>query len=38
VLALTVPEAGVEGPTIRARLDEKRNKLNALIKDFKRPN
>ena len=38
VLALTVPEAGVKGSSMRARLDERRNKLNSLIKGFKRPN
>ena len=34
VLALTVPEAGVQGP-IRERVDARRNKLNDLIKGYK---
>ncbi|KAK4153553.1 SGNH hydrolase-type esterase domain-containing protein [Chaetomidium leptoderma] len=35
VLALTVPEAGVNG-RMRERIDAKRNKLNDLIKGYKR--
>ncbi|KAK4034061.1 SGNH hydrolase-type esterase domain-containing protein [Parachaetomium inaequale] len=35
VLALTVPEAGIKGK-IRERIDAKRDKLNALIKGYKR--
>lgn len=37
VLALTVPEAGLEGAT-RERIDVRRNKLNDLIKGYKREN
>ncbi|KAL2262307.1 hypothetical protein VTK26DRAFT_1811 [Humicola hyalothermophila] len=37
VLALTVPEAGLEG-TLRERIDARRNTLNNLIKGYRRPN
>jgi hypothetical protein len=35
VLALTVPEAGIKGK-IKERIDAKRDKLNDLIKGYKR--
>jgi hypothetical protein len=35
VLALTVPEAGIQGK-IRERIDAKRNTLNDLIRGYKR--
>lgn len=37
VLALTVPEAGMTGE-VRTRLDAKRDKLNNLIKSYRREN
>lgn len=37
VLALTIPEAGVTG-TMKERIDAKRNKVNNMIKSYKRDN
>ncbi|OIW35662.1 SGNH hydrolase [Coniochaeta ligniaria NRRL 30616] len=37
VLALTIPEAGYNGKT-RERIDAKRNKVNEMIKSYKREN
>ena len=37
VLALTVPEAGITG-AFKARIDDKRNTLNDLIRGYKREN
>lgn len=37
VLALTIPESGTKG-MIRERIDARRNKLNDLIKGYKREN
>lgn len=37
VLALTVPEAALSG-AVRARVDARRNKLNDLIRSYKRDN
>lgn len=38
MLALTIPEAGVKGGPARERADAKRNKVNDLIKGYRRDN
>jgi hypothetical protein len=37
VLALTIPEAGVKG-AVKERLDAKRNAINKILRNFRRPN
>lgn len=36
VLALTVPEAGIKGASLRERMGTRRNKLNDLIKNYEK--